>query len=69
LGANAPQITYDANNNPVLPADDDPVVKDILTRYADELDDWLCKNANRMFTADYYRMRRTMLSPETRTVM
>ena len=69
LGANAPQITYDVHNNPVLPSDDDPVVKDILTRYADELDDWLCKNANRMFTADYYRMRRTMLSPETRMVM
>lgn len=69
LGANAPQITYDVHNNPVLPPDDDPTVKDILTKYADELDDWLCKNANRMFTADYYKMRRTMLSPETRMVM
>ena len=69
FGANAPQITYDVHNNPVLPADDDPTVKAILTRYADELDDWLCNNSNRMFTADYYRMRRTMLSPETRTIM
>ena len=69
FGANAPQITYDVHNNPVLPADDDPTVKAILTKYADELDDWLCNNSNRMFTADYYRMRRTMLSPETRTIM
>ena len=69
LGQNAPQITYDVHNNPVLPADDDPVVKNILTKYADELDDWLCENANRMFTADYYKMRRTMLSPETRMIM
>lgn len=69
LGDDAPQITYDAYNNPVLPPDDDPVVKSILYEYADELDEWLCKNAERMFTSEYYRMRRRKLSPNTRKVM
>lgn len=69
LGQNAPQITYDVHKQPVLPPDDDPIVKDILTKYADELDDWLCKNSNRMFKPEYYRMRRRMLSPNTRQVM
>lgn len=69
LGDDAPQITYDAYNNPVLPPDDDPVIKSILYEYADELDEWLCKNAERMFTSEYYRMRRRKLSPNTRKVM
>lgn len=69
LGDDAPQITYDVYNNPVLPPDDDPTVKVILYEYADELDEWLCNNSERMFTADYYRMRRRKLSPNTRKIM
>lgn len=69
FGENGPQITYDYFNNPVLPVDDDKRVKDILTEYSDNLDEWLCKHADRMFTANYYRMRRTMLSPNTRQTL
>ena len=69
LGQNAPQITYDYYNNPVLPPDDDLTVKRILTEYADGIDDWLCKHSNRMFIPSYYEMRRQMLSPNTRKVM
>ena len=69
LGDNAPQIVYDSYNNPILPPDDDPVVKTILYEYSDELDEWLCKNSERMFTPEYYRMRRRKLSPRTRRIM
>lgn len=69
FGQNAPQITYDIYNNPVLPPDDDPIVKQILTDYADQLDEWLCQHAERMFIPDYYKKRRSMLSPHTRDVM
>lgn len=69
FGQNAPQITYDYFNNPVLPVDDDQRVKDVLNEYSDNLDEWMCKHANRMFTADYYRMRRSMLSPNTRQTL
>jgi len=69
LGPNAPQITWDYYNNPILPPDDNPIVKSILQDYADSIDEWQCENADRMFTADYYRMRRTMLSPDTRQIM
>lgn len=69
LGDNAPQITYDEYNEPILPPDDDPRVKSILYEYADDLDEWLCQNAERMFTTEYYRMRRRKLSPLTRKVM
>lgn len=69
FGDNGPQITYDYFNNPVLPVDDDQRVKDILNEYSDNLDEWLCKHADRMFTADYYRMRRTILSPNTRQTL
>lgn len=69
LGQDAPQITYDVHNDVVLPADDNPIVKNILTKYADEIDEWLCENANRMFLPDYYRTRRSKLSPDTRRVM
>lgn len=69
LGQNAPQITYDDFNNPVLPLDDDQTVKDILKEYSDNLDEWLCKHSDRMFIPDYYRMRRAMLSPNTQQIM
>lgn len=69
FGQDAPQITYDYFNNPVLPPDDDSRVKDILNEYSDNLDEWLCKHSDRMFIPDYYRMRRTMLSPTTRQIM
>ena len=69
ISNNPPQITYDVYNNPVFPPDDDPVVKQILTEYADNLDEWMCQHAERMFTPEYYRKRRSMLSPHTRRVM
>ena len=69
LGDDAPQIEYDSYNNPVLPPDDDPIVKSILYEYSDDLDEWLCQNAERMFTPEYYRMRRKKLSPNTRKAM
>lgn len=69
LGENAPQITYDTYNNPILPPSDDDTVRGILTEYADSLDDWHCNNSERMFTAEYYKMRRKMLSPQTRQIM
>lgn len=65
LGENAPQITYDYYNNPILPVDDDQVVKRILQEYSDKLDEWMCTNADRMFVPEYYRKRREMLSPNT----
>ena len=69
FGDNAPKIEYDYFNNPILPPDDNPTVKQILTEYADNLDEWLCKHSDRMFTPEYYRMRRLKLSPNTRQVM
>jgi hypothetical protein len=69
FGENAPQITYDTYNNPILPPSDDDTVRGILTEYADSLDDWHCNNSERMFTAEYYKMRRKMLSPQTRQIM
>lgn len=69
FGENAPQIIYDVYNNPILPPDDDPTVKSILAKYSNDLDEWMCQHAERMFIADYYRKRREMLSPHTREVM
>lgn len=69
FGENAPQITYDSYNNPIMPPDDDPIVKSILTEYADNLDDWMCQHSERMFVPEYYVKRREMLSPTTRRVM
>lgn len=69
FGEKAPQIIYDVYNNPILPPDDDPTVKTILTEYADDLDEWMCKHAERMFIPEYYKMRRTKLSAHTRQVM
>lgn len=69
LGQNAPQITYDYFNNPILPIDDDQRVKDILKEYSDNLDEWLCEHSDRMFVPEYYRMRRLMLSPNTRQTL
>lgn len=69
LGPNAPQIEYDTYNNPILPPDNDPKVQAILQDYADKLDEWHCNHSERMFVAEYYRMRRKMLSPYARQMM
>lgn len=69
FGEDAPQIIYDEDNNPILPLDDDITIKNILQEYSDKLDEWQCEYADRMFIPEYYRMRRKMLSPNTRLIM
>lgn len=69
LGDKAPQIDYDTYHNPILPSDDDVTVKQILQEYADKLDDWHCDHSQRMYTVEYYKKRRQMLSPNTRQIM
>ena len=52
-----------------MPPDNDPRVQAILQDYADKLDEWHCNHSERMFVAEYYRMRRKMLSPYARQTM
>ena len=63
---NSPQIRYDSYNNPILPPADNKITADILQEYADQLDEWMCVHSERMFEAEYYRIRRSKLSPATR---
>lgn len=69
FGEDAPQIVYDTYKNTVFPPDDDPKVKDIIEEYSNELDDWLCKHSNRMFIPEYYKIRRNIISANTRNIM